>query len=137
MATIHSAKPGRPPVAAGRRVAHLQGYDLALEYGTRMTEPSSCKRPGLVVPVIDRTRCEGKEDCVRVCPYGVFEMGTLDLETRRALPPMARVKAFFHRYRQASVVHPDACQACGLCVQACPERAIRLRAVGGAASAGG
>ena len=28
----------------------------------------SCKQPaGVVVPVIDPHRCEGKEDCVRVC----------------------------------------------------------------------
>lgn len=96
-----------------------------------MSEPS-CKKAGLVVPVIDRTRCEGKEDCVRVCPYGVFEMIKLDVPTRRALPPLARFKAFVHGYRQAAVAHPDACQSCGLCVTACPERAIRLSALPGA-----
>lgn len=92
-----------------------------------MSEPS-CKQSGVVAPVIDRTRCEGKEDCVRVCPYNVFEMGKLDEATRSALPTFARVKAFFHGYRQAMVRDADACHACGLCVQACPERAIRLAA---------
>lgn len=86
----------------------------------------TCKEPGLVVPVIDRNRCEGKQDCVRVCPYGVFEIDKLDLETRRSLAPLARVRSLFHGYRQAFVRHPDACHACGLCVAACPERAIRL-----------
>ena len=36
-----------------------------------MTEPE-CRGPGRVVPVIDRRKCEGKQDCVRVCPYHVF-----------------------------------------------------------------
>ncbi|WP_113707468.1 hypothetical protein [Klebsiella michiganensis] len=31
-----------------------------------------CKRPpGEIVPVIDRNRCEGKGDCVEVCPKGL------------------------------------------------------------------
>ena len=35
--------------------------------------PAECKEAGRLVPVIDRHRCEGKEDCVRVCPYHVFK----------------------------------------------------------------
>jgi ferredoxin len=36
---------------------------------------SSCRdSSGRVVPVVDRNRCEGKEECVRVCPYGVFSI---------------------------------------------------------------
>ena len=32
-------------------------------------EDASCPgEPGKVAPVVDRNRCEGKEDCVRVCP---------------------------------------------------------------------
>ena len=90
---------------------------------------STCREVGLVVPVIDRNRCEGKEDCVRVCPYGVFEVQKLDQQARAELGRFARVRSFFHGYRQALVVKPDACHACGLCVKACPERAIRLSAV--------
>jgi Fe-S-cluster-containing dehydrogenase component len=37
-----------------------------------------CKGVGLVQPVIDRNRCEGKRACVHACPYNVFEMGMLD-----------------------------------------------------------
>jgi 4Fe-4S ferredoxin len=87
---------------------------------------TTCKETGLVVPVIDRNRCEGKEDCVRVCPYGVFAVGKLEPQERAGMSKLARVRSFFHGYRQASVVQPEACHACGLCVTACPERAIKL-----------
>jgi NAD-dependent dihydropyrimidine dehydrogenase PreA subunit len=99
-----------------------------------MSEPAepapdpSCKGPGVVTPIIDRERCEGKEDCVRVCPYGVFAVGTLDAEARRQLSRLGRVRAFFHGYRQAMIAQPDRCHACGACVAACPERAIKLAA---------
>jgi 4Fe-4S ferredoxin len=85
-----------------------------------------CKDPGVVTPVIDRNRCEGKEECVRVCPYQVFEMGKLSVDERRSLSLPGRIKAFFHGQRQAFAVRADACHACGLCVTACPEAAITL-----------
>jgi len=88
--------------------------------------PPECKEPGLVAPAIDRNRCEGKAECVRVCPYDVFEMGTLDAEQRRGLSFIGKLKAFGHGYKQAFVVRGDACHACGLCVTACPEHAIKL-----------
>jgi NAD-dependent dihydropyrimidine dehydrogenase PreA subunit len=91
---------------------------------------TSCKEAGLVRPVIDRNRCEGKADCVRVCPYHVFELGTLDAEARASLSGLGRVRAFFHGYRQALVIHGEACQSCGLCVTECPEKAIKLAPVG-------
>lgn len=56
-----------------------------------------CKEPGRVAPLIDRNRCEGKADCVRVCPYDVFEMGTLDGEDRRGLSFLGKLKAFAKR----------------------------------------
>jgi 4Fe-4S ferredoxin len=86
-----------------------------------------CKQEaGVFAPVINRNRCEGKEDCVRVCPYNVFEMGTLSVDQRRALPFVSRLKAWAHRNRQAFAVRADDCHACGLCVAACPEHAITL-----------
>lgn len=88
-----------------------------------------CKDAGVVVPVVDRTRCEGKDACVRVCPYHVFEVRVLSPPERAALPWLARAKAWAHGWRQAYVVAPDACHACGECVTACPERAIRLTPV--------
>jgi NAD-dependent dihydropyrimidine dehydrogenase PreA subunit len=84
---------------------------------------------GRVAPVIDRKRCEAKADCVRVCPYGVFEIHRLAPAERAELSFVGRMKLLVHGGKQAFAVHADACHACGLCVQACPERAIRLAAV--------
>lgn len=46
---------------------------------------------------------------------------------KSALGFFARLKAFAHGNRQAYAIHPDACQACGKCVEVCPEKAIKLR----------
>ncbi|HEY4184287.1 MAG TPA: ferredoxin family protein [Polyangia bacterium] len=35
-------------------------------------------------PVVDRARCEGKRDCVEVCPYGVFEVAVWTTPISRA-----------------------------------------------------
>jgi 4Fe-4S ferredoxin len=86
-----------------------------------------CKHPpGVVAPVIDRRRCEAKDDCVRVCPYSVFEIRELASDDRRALSLPYRLKAWAHGNRQAYAVRASDCHGCGLCVSACPERAIRL-----------
>lgn len=82
--------------------------------------------PGKVAPTIDRNRCEGKDDCVQVCPYDVFEMGTISKEQRTTLSLKGRLKAWAHGGKQAFVVAPEACHACILCVTACPEKAITL-----------
>jgi NAD-dependent dihydropyrimidine dehydrogenase PreA subunit len=79
-----------------------------------------------VAPVVDRNRCEGKEDCVRVCPYDVFEIRKLAPEDRAGLSFFGRLKAFAHGNRQAYVVRPADCHACQLCVAACPEQALQL-----------
>src|SRR5713226_6519630 len=86
-----------------------------------------CKQDaGVFAPVINRNRCEGKEDCVEVCPYNVFEMRTLSDSDRAALSFPSRIKAWVHGNRQAYAVNADQCHACGLCVAACPEHAIKL-----------
>ncbi|MDZ5648526.1 ferredoxin family protein [Nitrospirillum sp. BR 11828] len=92
-----------------------------------MSGNPSCKQdPGVIVPHINRNRCEGKDDCVRVCPYDVFEIGVLPEAERRDLSLGGRIKGFFHGYHQAFAVRADQCRACGLCVAACPEHAITL-----------
>ena len=93
-------------------------------------EGADCKHAaGVFAPVIDRNRCEGKEDCVRVCPFDVFAMATLTTQQRRDLSLKGRVKGFFHSYRQAFPVNAANCHGCGLCVEKCPEAAIKLQRV--------
>ena len=93
------------------------------------TPSPDCRgEPGRVAPVVDRNRSEAKGDCVRVCPYDVFEIRTLAPEDRAGLSLVGTIKAFFHRHRQAYVVRADQCHACKLCVEACPEDALRLAA---------
>ncbi len=94
-----------------------------------MPASPECKEPGRLVPVVDSRRCEAKEDCVEVCPYDVFEVRKLTNDERGALGMMTRFKVFVHGGKQAFVVRPADCHSCGLCVTACPEKAIKLRAV--------
>lgn len=87
----------------------------------------SCRQaPGVMVPVIDRNRCEGKADCVAVCPTKVFVVGVLPKEQRSALSLRGRLKGFGHGWKQAFTPNAAACEACGKCVEACPEQAITL-----------
>lgn len=82
--------------------------------------------PGRLRPVIDRNRCEAKADCVVACPYEVFELRVLDPAERRAQSWIGWLKTLAHGGRQAHAVRADDCHACGLCVEVCPEKAIRL-----------
>jgi NAD-dependent dihydropyrimidine dehydrogenase PreA subunit len=90
---------------------------------------ADCKDAGVLAPVIDRDRCEGKADCVRVCPYHVFEIRVLSRAERGELSLVGRLKAWAHGNRQAFAVRAADCHACGQCVTACPERAIQLARV--------
>ena len=91
------------------------------------TPPDRCSDvSGRVAPVVDRNRCEGKADCVRVCPFNVFEIGTLSNVQRKELSLFGRAKAWAHDYKQAIIVNPLDCHACQLCVDACPEHALHL-----------
>lgn len=93
-----------------------------------MPDPVVCKHPaGLFEPVIDRRRCEGKADCVRVCPHQVFVVDTLPPAQRHGLGLKGQIKGFVHRWQQAFAVRAQACEACGVCISACPEDAITLR----------
>ena len=74
--------------------------------------------------IVDRNRCEGKADCL-ACPQDVFEMREADLAD---LSWVARLRVRVHGGKQAVVVAPENCTACGLCVQVCPENAITVLA---------
>lgn len=82
--------------------------------------------PGRLVPVVDRGRCEGKRDCVAVCPYDVFEVRRIDDADFARLGFLGRLKSRAHGRLTSYTPRVDACRACGLCVVACPEDAIRL-----------
>ncbi|MNK81914.1 ferredoxin [compost metagenome] len=77
-------------------------------------------------PVVDRNRCEGKDDCVQVCPYGVFEVRRIDPEDFADLSFRGKLKSWVHGKQTAYTPNADKCKACGLCVVACPEKAITL-----------
>ena len=95
-----------------------------------MNRPSSgsdCKQePGVIAPRVDFNRCEGKGDCVRVCPENVFQLQRIDAVDYAGLPLLNKLKLRVHGMRVAYTPNADACRSCSLCVSACPEQAITL-----------
>ena len=47
--------------------------------------PACEQEPGVIYPVVDLNRCEGKGDCERVCPENVFEVKRIDEADYRSL----------------------------------------------------
>lgn len=93
----------------------------------REKSTGGCKQiPGVIAPVVDLKRCEGKGDCVAVCPENVFEIRRIDHADYVGLDLMHRLKQRVHGMKVAYTPNAHACQSCGLCVTACPERAITL-----------
>jgi 4Fe-4S ferredoxin len=89
--------------------------------------PEECKAaPGTFHPVVDARRCEGKGECAVVCPLDVFQVGRMADEVFDGMPTLSKIKLWVHGRKTAYTPNAEACQACGLCVTACPERAIRL-----------
>ncbi|WP_437753577.1 4Fe-4S binding protein [Sorangium sp. So ce1389] len=82
--------------------------------------------PGAFRPVVDRNRCEAKGDCVEVCPYQVFEIARIASADFDALSLRGKLKSLVHGRKTALTPNAAQCQACGLCVVACPEEAIQL-----------
>ena len=96
-----------------------------------MSQPDSspnCRQaPGRVAPVVDFGKCEGKGDCVRVCPENVFQLRRIDAADYTTLPLLNKFKLRVHGMQVAYTPNSDACRSCGLCISACPEQAITLR----------
>ncbi|HEY4119336.1 MAG TPA: 4Fe-4S dicluster domain-containing protein [Byssovorax sp.] len=93
-----------------------------------MKQSSECRgEPGALVPVIDRAKCEGKADCVRVCPLDVFEVGRITDDDFASLSFFGKLKSRAHGNKTAYTPRAAACESCGKCVEACPEQAITLR----------
>ncbi|MFI4940473.1 MAG: 4Fe-4S binding protein [Burkholderiales bacterium] len=86
-----------------------------------------CKQtPGVMVPIVNPKRCEGKGDCVDVCPENVFQVRLIDDRDYQLLNIFQKLKLRVHGMQIAYTPNADACRSCGLCVSACPEHAITL-----------
>ncbi|HEY1697076.1 MAG TPA: 4Fe-4S dicluster domain-containing protein [Polyangiaceae bacterium] len=95
-----------------------------------MKTRNDCKaQPGEFAPLVDRAKCEGKADCVAVCPVHVFEVRRMDDADFARLGPLAKLKSLVHGRKTAYTPAAAACEACGECVAACPEDAIKLARV--------
>ncbi|MDA0367687.1 MAG: 4Fe-4S binding protein [Proteobacteria bacterium] len=95
------------------------------------SDDTECREPaGTFVPQIDALLCEGKAKCAEVCPYGVFEIRKLTGTERAALPFLTRLKVAAHGGKQSFATLAHECRACRLCVDSCPEDAIRLARAG-------
>jgi NAD-dependent dihydropyrimidine dehydrogenase PreA subunit len=81
---------------------------------------------GAYIPVVNHDACEGKRDCVEVCPYDVFEVRQIDDRDFSRLSFFGKLKSRAHGRLTAYTPQANLCQACGLCVVACPEKAITL-----------
>ncbi|HEY0701941.1 MAG TPA: 4Fe-4S binding protein [Candidatus Acidoferrales bacterium] len=82
--------------------------------------------PGVYRPVVAQGDCEGKKDCVEVCPYDVFEVRRIDNADFAKLSFFGKMKSRAHDRQTAYTPKASLCKACGLCVVACPEKAITL-----------
>ncbi len=97
-----------------------------------MAVTSECRSdPGQFAPLIDRGKCEGKAACVDVCPFHVFEVRRMEDADFANLGVFGKLKSMAHGRKTAYTPLASACQACGKCVAACPEKAIKLARVAG------
>jgi 4Fe-4S ferredoxin len=111
--------------AAGRPRLNSEKARRAAQHTDRPGEECAAEA-GSYRPVVDRNACEGKRDCVEVCPYDVFEVRQIEDEDFSSLSFLGKLKSRAHGRQTAYTPHADLCQACGLCVVACPEKAITL-----------
>jgi len=90
---------------------------------------TTCKpESGKVIPIINLADCEAKRDCVEVCPYDVFEIREMTDKERKSISSFkGKIKLLVHGNKKAFATNSANCHSCGLCVTACPEKAIQLK----------
>jgi NAD-dependent dihydropyrimidine dehydrogenase PreA subunit len=91
---------------------------------------------GDFAPVVHRSKCEGKAECVEVCPVHVFEVRRMEDADFASLGVLAKLKSVAHGRKTAYTPRASACEACGKCVAACPEKAIKLVRIGSSVGPG-
>jgi 4Fe-4S ferredoxin len=116
---------------ATRSVTGIQPYRSAEKTRRSGQQPDrrgeKCRaEAGDYLPIIDRNVCEGKRDCVEVCPYDVFEVRRISDRDFAGLSVVGKLKSMVHGRLTAYAPRAADCRACGLCVTACPEKAITL-----------
>lgn len=99
---------------------------MLLSMAKQRGETRCLDEASVAYPVVDRARCEGKADCVTACPFDVFEIGRISDEDFAALSFLGKMKSRAHGRKTAFTPRADDCHACGACVTACPEKAIKL-----------
>lgn len=92
-----------------------------------LTKDNCKEEAGQLIPVVDFNKCEAKGPCIEVCPYDVFEMKPIKDDDFKQLSFIGKLKIRVNGKDKAYVIKPELCHACGLCVTACPEKAIKLR----------
>lgn len=122
-----SDNPGRWQAGVMSRPASLN-RDKARRAAKHADRPGEdCRaEPGLYRVTVDRDKCEGKADCVEVCPYHVFEVRRIDDTDYAKLSLIGKLKSRVHGKQTVYTPRLDDCLACGMCVVACPEHALAL-----------
>ena len=84
------------------------------------------KKQNSFIPEIDLNKCESDGICVKSCLFKVFEMNLISDRQFSKLSLIGKIKTLFHGRNKAIVIYPYQCTGCGVCIIACPEKAIKL-----------